>query len=60
MTMKIDIQEFFTSANRVLTVSKKPDTQQYLSMTRITALGIVVLGIMGFLVELATFLLRTA
>ncbi len=58
--MKIDIQEFLTSANRVLIVSKKPDTAQYLSMTRITALGIVVLGIMGFLVELATFLLRNA
>lgn len=58
--MKIDINEFLTSANRVLTVSKKPDTQQYLSMTRITALGIVILGVIGYIVELATFLLRAA
>jgi protein transport protein SEC61 subunit gamma-like protein len=55
--MKIDIQEFLTSANRVLTVSKKPDTPQYMSMARITALGIIILGIMGFLVQLISFLL---
>lgn len=60
MPMKIDLNEFFTSANRVLTVSKKPDTQQYLSMTRITAVGIVVLGIIGFAVELGTFLIKGA
>ena len=58
--MKIDLNEFFTSANRVLTVSKKPDTAQYMSMTRITAVGIVVLGIIGFAVELATFLIKGA
>jgi protein transport protein SEC61 subunit gamma-like protein len=58
--MKFDLNEFFTSANRVLTVSKKPDTAQYMSMTRITAVGIVVLGIIGFFVELGTFLLKGA
>lgn len=58
--MKFDLSEFFTSANRVLTVSKKPDTNQYMSMTRITAVGIIILGIIGFAVELGTFLIKGA
>ncbi|MDP2666562.1 MAG: protein translocase SEC61 complex subunit gamma [Candidatus Diapherotrites archaeon] len=50
--------DFLTGAQRVLTVSKKPDGNQYKSMARITALGILVLGIIGFAVELVSFLIK--
>ncbi len=54
------VSEFVTSTQRILTVSKKPDTPQYMTMLRITALGIAVLGVLGFIVELINFLIRTA
>ncbi len=54
------IGEFVTSAQRILTVSKKPDTPQYITMLRITALGLVVLGVLGFVVELINFIVRTS
>ena len=52
------ISSFITSTQRILTVSKKPDTNQFVSMARITALGLIVLGGLGFVVELISFLLR--
>jgi protein transport protein SEC61 subunit gamma-like protein len=52
-------EKFVTGARRILIVSKKPDNAQYMSMARITALGIVVLGIIGFLVEFFGFLIKT-
>ncbi len=58
--VKLDIGEFIQNAQRVLTVSKKPDTAQYMSMARITALGILVLGVIGYMIELANFLIRGA
>lgn len=61
--MNWDIQgkwdHFVTGAKRILTVSRKPDTPQYMSMTRITAIGIIVLGVIGFLVELVSFLIKS-
>lgn len=53
------LSEFVSSTQRILTVSKKPDTPQYMSMIRITAVGLAILGILGYVVELVSFLLRS-
>lgn len=58
--IKEGLDEFVTSTNRILTVSKKPDTPQYMTMLRITALGLVILGVLGYVIELVNFLARTA
>lgn len=58
--IKEGLDEFVTSTNRILTVSKKPDTPQYITMLRITALGLVILGVLGYVIELVNFLARTA
>ncbi len=58
--IKEGVDEFVTSTNRILTVSKKPDTPQYMTMLRITALGLVILGVLGYTIELINFLVRTA
>lgn len=60
LKLKEKWEDFATSTNRILTVSKKPDTAQYLTMIRITALGLVVLGVLGYAIELVNFLVRTA
>lgn len=57
---KEKLDEFATSTNRILTVSKKPDTPQYMTMIRITALGLAVLGVLGYIIELISFWVRTA
>ncbi len=57
---KEGLEEFTTSTNRILTVSKKPDTAQYMTMVRITALGLTILGVLGYTIELINFLVRTA
>jgi len=56
--LKEGLDEFVTSTSRILTVSKKPDTPQYMIMLRVTALGLAVLGILGYVVELINFLIR--
>lgn len=58
LKLKEGLDEFITSTNRILTVSKKPDTPQYITMLRVTALGLAVLGILGYVVELINFLIR--
>lgn len=54
------IQTFITDAQRVLTVSKKPSTDEFVTMARITALGLIVLGILGYTVEFITFIIRNS
>jgi len=46
------VRDFIESTRRVLTVSKKPDKQEYLLMLKITLLGIFVIGTLGFLIGL--------
>ena len=57
--LKEGLDEFVTSTQRILTVSKKPDTPEFLNMVRVTAVGLLILGLMGYLVELVSFLIRT-
>ena len=54
------IQTFISDAQRVLTVSKKPSTDEFMTMARITALGLIVLGILGYTVEFITFIIRNS
>jgi len=53
-----NIQEFIDSAKRILIVSKKPDLNEYLMIAKVTALGIVVIAIIGFIVILIFSLLK--
>ncbi|MEK6902730.1 MAG: protein translocase SEC61 complex subunit gamma [archaeon] len=51
---------FVTDTQRILIVSKKPDTPTYINMIRVTALGLVILGVLGYVVELGTVLIKSA
>lgn len=48
----LGLRDFIESSKRVLTVSKKPDREEYLQMLKITALGVIVLGLIGFIVAI--------
>ena len=52
-----DFKEFLSSARRVLMVSKKPSPKDYWVMAKITGLGIIIIGIIGYAVYLLALLL---
>ena len=46
------IQRFMADAKRIFHVSRKPDRKEYMGMLKITALGIIVIGVLGFFIIL--------
>jgi len=48
----VDIDSFVQSSMRIFNVSRKPDMQEYRVMAQITGLGIIIIGVVGFLVKL--------
>jgi len=56
---KIDrLKAFIVECKRVLRVTKKPDKQEFLTIVKISAIGMGVIGIIGFIVHfLKEFLL---
>ena len=47
-----DIKGFLNSSRRVITVSKKPDWNEFKTMAKVTGLGIIVIALIGFVVML--------
>ena len=48
MDIKERFDAFVKDSKRVLKVSRKPDRAEYFDFAKITALGILVIGIIGF------------
>jgi protein transport protein SEC61 subunit gamma and related proteins len=46
------ISKFFADSKRIFTVSRKPSKDEYKRMALIIALGIVIIGVMGFIIQL--------
>jgi len=46
------IKRFFRSARRIFVVSKKPDRGEYSTIAKVTGLGIIIIGIIGFVLIL--------
>jgi protein transport protein SEC61 subunit gamma-like protein len=47
------IKNFLSQIRRVLLVSSKPDKEEFKQSAKITGMGIVIIGIIGFLVFMA-------
>ena len=52
MNVQEDIDKFIKDSKRVLKVSRKPDSQEYLELAKISALGVLVVGVIGFVIVL--------
>ncbi|MCQ2972691.1 MAG: protein translocase SEC61 complex subunit gamma [archaeon] len=52
MDFKEEIDKLIKDSKRVLKVSKKPDCEEYMLMAKVTLLGLVVIGCIGFLIVL--------
>lgn len=49
---KESIRGFSKQCERVLRVSKKPDNEEYKTVAKVTGLGIIVIGLIGFVISL--------
>ncbi len=52
MNVEERLQKTWKDCKRVLKVSRKPDKHEYFEFSKITALGIVVIGVIGFVIVL--------
>ena len=45
-------KDFGKQCKRVLKVAKKPDRKEFFDFSKVTALGIIIIGIVGFVITL--------
>ena len=51
-TLTQKLKKFYAECVRVLTVTKKPDAVEYKTVVKVSGLGIVVIGLIGFIVTM--------
>jgi len=51
------LKDFWIQCKRVLRVTKKPDKKEFWTIVKVSGLGILVIGLMGFLLSVINQLL---
>lgn len=54
---KESTSQFIRQCRRVLHVSKKPDREEFINVAKITGIGIIIIGVIGFIISLIAQLL---
>jgi len=52
MSFQESIKRFLKECKRVLKVSKKPSGEEYMNFSKVTAIGIAIIGVIGFVIIL--------
>ncbi|OPY25730.1 MAG: preprotein translocase subunit SecE [Methanobacterium sp. PtaU1.Bin242] len=52
------ITRFIKMNQRVLKVAKRPDREEYLNVSKITGIGIIIIGVVGFVITLIAQLIQ--
>ena len=52
MNVQERIDKFVKDSKRVLKVSRKPDAQEYRELAKVSAIGVVIIGVLGFVIVL--------
>jgi protein transport protein SEC61 subunit gamma-like protein len=55
--MSTSVSSFITECKRVLVVTKKPTSQEYRTLIKVCGIGILLIGLVGFLVATVKTLL---
>jgi protein transport protein SEC61 subunit gamma-like protein len=55
--MKLNIKEKLRNYKRILTIAKKPSTEEFLDTSKVCAIGIALVGVIGFLLYMIAILL---
>ena len=48
MNVQESFNKFIKDSKRVLKVSRKPDKQEYIELAKVTSIGVVIVGVIGF------------
>ena len=52
----MNVQEYFNKfikdSKRVLKVSRKPDGKEYMELAKVVSIGVVIVGVIGFIIVL--------
>lgn len=51
------ISRFIRQCRRVIYVSRRPDRDEYINVAKITGIGIIIIGVIGFIISLIAQLL---
>jgi protein transport protein SEC61 subunit gamma-like protein len=46
------ISQFIKQCKRVLIISKRPDREEFQNVAKITGIGIIIIGVIGFIITL--------
>ncbi|MCQ8904545.1 MAG: protein translocase SEC61 complex subunit gamma [Methanothermobacter sp.] len=57
MKYRESILNFIKQSKRVLKVSKKPNREEYLNVSKVTGIGIIIIGVIGFIISIIAQLL---
>ena len=52
-----NISQFLRQCRRVLYVSRRPDRDEYINVAKVTGIGIIIIGVIGFIISLVAQLL---
>lgn len=52
MNIKETTDDFIKQSKRVLKVARKPDREEFFNFSKVTALGIAIIGVIGFVIYL--------
>ncbi len=52
MNVKETTSDFIKQSKRVLKVARKPDREEFFDFSKVTAIGIAVIGVIGFIIVL--------
>ena len=51
---KESIHGFLKQCERVLRISIKPDNEEYLTVAKVTGVGIIIIGLIGFILSIVS------
>lgn len=52
MNVQESVNKFIKDGKRVLKVSRKPDSQEYIELAKVVSIGVVIIGVIGFVIVL--------
>ena len=52
MNFKETTSDFIKQSKRVLKVARKPDREEYFNFSKVSAIGIAIIGVIGFVIVL--------
>ena len=52
MNVQERFNKFIKDSKRVLKVARKPDTKEYMELAKISAIGVAIIGVVGFIIVL--------